>query len=191
MGEDWHRRIASLLSIPFDQGWDNQVMQLRALELIPLVDGSWVAAKEGNIFYSHVNNILLPKEMGLRLVSPANNASRRTLLDHLGVRSASVVDVRNRILQRYTRGYAPEAPRISLSVNFSVSLDHLRFLYLNHDSDSMSDSGIKDILRIYNHRDILAPLTMRDLYIQDDQPYGAQQLLGPDGARTVGVAFVR
>jgi hypothetical protein len=50
--------------------------------------------------------------------------------------------------------------------------------------------AIKKILRIYDHRDTLVPLISTDLYVQDDQPYGAQQLLGPDGAYAVGVAFL-
>jgi hypothetical protein len=114
--EDWHHRAASLLSVPFQERWKDQITQLRMLKLIPLVDGSWVAATEGNIFYSDVNDILLPGDLGLRLVSPAaaTNAARRTLFDHLGVQSADVANVRSLIFRKYARDPA--------SINFSMSL---------------------------------------------------------------------
>jgi len=59
--------------------WLDQITRVRALDLIPLNNGSWVRANDGEIFYSSVGDVPIPGDLGLRLLhpDPAKNAERR------------------------------------------------------------------------------------------------------------------
>jgi len=79
MDDDWHSKAVSLLSVPFEMEWLDQITRVRALDLIPLNNGSWVRANDGEIFYSSVGDVPIPGDLGLRLLhpDPAKNAERR------------------------------------------------------------------------------------------------------------------
>ena len=185
MDDDWHSRAASLLSVPFEMEWLDQITRVRALDLIPLNDGSWVRANDGEIFYSSVGDVPIPGNLGLRLLhpDPAKNAKRRGLFNHLGVRSADVQKIRSLVFRRYCEGNCED-------INLKTSSEHLKFLYLTHSSKHERESINNNLLLVYDHLGAMVRPSSSDIYIQDDQPYGAQSLLGLLGALTVGVSFI-
>lgn len=183
--DDWHSRAASLLSVPFEKEWPDMIRQVKALDLIPLNDGSWVRAIDGEIFYGSVGDVPIPGNLGLRLLhpDPAKNPKRQELFSHLGVRSADVQNIRSLVFRRYNRGNCGD-------INLNTSSEDLKFLYLTHSYKHEWESIINNPILIYDHLGAMVRLGSSDLYIQDDQPYGAQSLLGPVGALTVGVFFI-
>ncbi|RMZ79163.1 hypothetical protein DV738_g3554, partial [Chaetothyriales sp. CBS 135597] len=46
--EDWQSRAAEILTLPFTQGRQDRISELRALKLIPLQGGRWESARKGN-----------------------------------------------------------------------------------------------------------------------------------------------
>lgn len=185
MDDDWHSRAATLLSLPFKRDWHDQIARVRALDLIPRNDGLWVRAKDGAIFYNSVGDVPIPSDLGLRLLHPdaAKNAERRQLFNHLGVQSADVQNIRSLIFRRYHQGNCKD-------IYLKTSLEHLKFLYLTHSSKNEREGINKNLLLVYNHLGAMVRPSSSEIYIQDDQPYGAQSLLGPLGALKVGVSFI-
>src|SRR6266480_4751019 len=185
MDDDWHSRAASLLSVPFEMECLHQITRVRALDLIPLNDGSWVRANDGEIFYSSVCDVPIPGSLGLRLLhpDPAKNAERRELFNHLGVRSADVQNIRSLVFRRYYQGNCED-------INLKTSSEHLKFLYLTHSFKHKRESINNNPLLVYDHLGAMVRPSSSDIYIQDDQPYGAQSLLGLSGALKLGVSFI-
>lgn len=181
--DDWHSKAASLLSLPFRMKWHDQIQEIKELELIPLHNGLWVPAIIGDIYYPSVGSIPIPRDLGLRLLHPdaAKNAKRRELFNHLGVILANTRNIRSLVLGRYDRDDFRH-------INLDTSSGHLRFLYLTHNSRSEWEDNNR--IQIYNHLGVIALPSSFDLYIPDDHPYGAQGLLGFDGACALGISFV-
>src|SRR5207244_3490129 len=73
-------------------------------------------------------------------------------------------------------------------IDVNTSQQHLKFLYLTHDSRSEHTEILKPI--IHDHLGKRQTPLLCDLYIQDDHPYGAQSLLGVSGMRSVKASFV-
>ncbi len=181
--EDWQSRLARLLHYPFventtaniEMQWALRCMcrELMELDLLPLRDGTWTSAASGSIYHSRVQGTDLDIPPGLALnmkvVDPtaAANADRKQLFDALGVRNAPAADVRAAVLDRY-RNTHPTLPE---------SVSYLRFLYLTERlANHLYDGNEK--LRIYSHHEKLEDATQTDVFIRDDDdPYGAAQLL--------------
>jgi len=172
--EEWHSRAAKLLLLPFDKSWTQAMVELQAMDLLPLQDGRWVSAKNGHIYYAENGEIPIPRDLGLSLIDPnaARNIDRKTLFDRLGVQEASTTHVRNSIFERYKRNIKPG------KFDLSNSRHHLEYLYLTHNPQECSPSQFQN-LEVYCQTGILYMPHRNDIYIATNEPYGAQELLKP------------
>ena len=168
--DDWHTRASALLLLPWERDWKFPKGKLRDLELIPLNNGSWVRAVDDDIFYDKTGSTPIPKDLGLKIVSAraTKNAKRRALFNNLGVKLANTHMIRSRILDLHDRGGFG-------SIRFHHSLEHLKFLYLTHES--RSEGELKPDILVYDHLNFPRSPLKYDFYVRDDHPYGAESLL--------------
>lgn len=182
--DDWHTRAAIVLRKPWTRdGWETSKAKIRRLPIIPLEDGSWATAADGDVFYANIGNISIPKDLMLRTVAPGatKNAKRRALFDSMGVRSASTSMIRSRILSLYAQAEMGD-------ISFENSMEHLKFLYLTNQSRSEEEMGSE--LCVYDHLGRLRKLSDHDLYIQNDHPYGAERLMATGVMASFNAFFV-
>jgi len=165
--DDWHTRVAKLLLLPWERGWDDKQAELRGLALIPLQDGSWANAADGDLLYGTIGAIRIPAGLGFRLVPTAlaSNRTRRVLFDELGVRQADCNMVRARILSQQGRAYRSDSSR-----------EFLKFLYLTHETRS-DDEPLVSLCIIDRAHGPRLP-AQQDVYLRDNHSYGAESLLG-------------
>ncbi|KAF9876102.1 ino80 chromatin remodeling complex protein [Colletotrichum karsti] len=134
--KDWHERTARLLNSALAYSLllygrsRNEISELKAMDLIPLQDGSWVsAAPPANIYFSQVRGLNIPSTLGLRLVSrKVVSPQRLKLFKSLGVKTASISRVRKTIVNDYD----PDDDVMG-HLTTETSRDHLEFLYLTEN----------------------------------------------------------
>jgi hypothetical protein len=138
--EDWHTRAARLLLLPFK--WENErlLAQLRRMQMIPLVDGTWTSILDGDVFFPDTDGIQIPTDIELRIVDrkAINNGERKKLLTSLGVANASSQVIRQQILKRYLNS--------SGAADLETSIAHLRYLYNTHIQDEKIVSNSRSSL---------------------------------------------
>lgn len=170
-GEDWHSRAAKFLSTPFEKDWFDRQLDVQAMPLIPLKNGKWTTVKDGKVHYSDTNGILIPEDLGLRLLdsTAARNPDRKNLFDNLGVTFASSTDIRNLIFQRYNENHEMSSRKI----NLQDSIAHLRYLYCTHETGASKCPG----LCVYDHKSIPIRPSSYDVYLSTNEQYSAYELL--------------
>ncbi|KAI5865504.1 hypothetical protein GGS23DRAFT_559520 [Durotheca rogersii] len=164
--DDWHERAARCLSLSFRKGWTNRIAETKELKLIPLIDGSWVDSRHDVYFAVTSNCLKIPTDLGLSLVHPdaAKLADRKQLFRNLGVKYASVEDIRTRIFQRYKPG---------IEISIDTSRSHLEFLYRTCDSKSfLFFPG----MFLYNTLGVCLPTEGNVFYLVDNARYGLWEL---------------
>jgi hypothetical protein len=170
--DDWHTRTAKLLLRPFEEKWKSSTLDtIRGLACIPLQNGKWTAITEGPIFFPRTDGIPIPTDLGLRIVEEKSitNSTRKKLFVTLGVKTASVQEVRALILARYKKEKS--------SVGFETSLKDLYFLYWTHSPSTTANLRESTSLWVFNHRD--HPIhDEEDLYFQSGEEYGFSGLMG-------------
>jgi hypothetical protein len=78
--DDWHTRTAKLLLRPFEEKWSPKTMDMvRRLAIIPLQNDEWTAVTDGAIFFPHTDGMLIPGDLGLRIVdeNSVTNSTRK------------------------------------------------------------------------------------------------------------------
>jgi hypothetical protein len=172
--DDWHTKACNLLNIAWKHTWPNNIRSLKQLDIIPLQDGSWVSSDIGDIFYPKYGNIVVPKDLGMRLVDlvAARNDSRCAFFDNLGVHRIDVPvvsDIRERILRQQST--------FSLTIpSLESSVERMRFLFLTQQLYP-EEGGLSGKFMVYNHLGFAMYPSVTDLYISNDDPYGAELFL--------------
>ncbi len=174
--DHWHTRACNLLNSAWSRTSSHYIRSLKRLDIIPLQEGTWVSSDTGDIFYPEYGNVVVPKDLGMRLVDPmaTRNKSRRAFFDNLGVHRIDpqiVSNIRERILLQQT------AP--SMIASFESSVERMRFLFLTQNSSREEDLSHK--FMVYNHLGIAMYPSVADLYISNDDPYGAELFLRQKG----------
>ena len=171
----WHTRVADLVQKALATNALSVTQQIRGIDLIPLVTGSWVAANDRSTYFSEIAKSTIPRDLGLQLVSPGASftSSRRRLFGRLGVMHCTASNVLDLIRKRY----ASRQPCILRMHHHS----HIYFLYEN--SETLDRALKKDIL-LRTATSKLAPAVSsvkpRRFYFSEvGQPYSACELLGP------------
>ena len=168
----WHMRTAKLLLRPFEEDLKPVTPDvIRRLPCIPLQNGNWTAITEGAVFFPRIDGILIPTDLGLRIVdeNSTTNPTRNRLFVKLGVKPASIQDIRALILERYKKERS--------SINFETSLKDLHFLYSTYSSGATIKLRESTSLWIFNHRNQRIH-NEEDLYFQSDEEYSFQELMG-------------
>lgn len=173
LDDGWQTSAYTLLNRPWEQKLSHEIQEVKQLEIIPLQDGSWVSSNSGDIFHPTYNNIAVPKDLGMRLVDPAaiKNESRRAFFTNLGVQEIKmpiVSKIRERILRRLA------VPGTIASLESSI--ERTRFLFFTKHLHS-KEGGPSDKFAIYDHLGVEVYPSITDLYISNDDPYGAELFL--------------
>lgn len=178
--ESWHTRAAQLLHTPFEMKWINSMKALKTLELLPLEDGTWVSALRDPVYFAQVDGMDIPSDVQLRVVSKSvANAARMTLFKSLGAKTASMSLVRKEILRLYSPRDTPPSSR-DTPLSFESSKRHLEFLYLSEDSAGNDEPNYSS-LRIYRGCGQIHQPFDGYVYVVNDEPYGAWELLRKTG----------
>ncbi|KAI0850576.1 hypothetical protein F5Y00DRAFT_232702 [Daldinia vernicosa] len=152
---DWHARAARSISLSYERKWQDMMVRTKTLQLIPLVDGTWVSPTPVDVYFATTSNgHAIPADLGFHLIDPVATAipERRQLFLHLGAKYALVDNVRDKVFQRYhSTGVT--------GINYESSLAHLKFLYLTHNQNSTPDSSQKyENLWLWDDRGSIYPL---------------------------------
>lgn len=173
--DDWHTRVYELLNIAWEYRWSARIRDLKQLNIIPLQDGSWVFSDSGDIFYPKYGDVVVPSSLGMRLVdlTATRNEARCAFFDNLGVHRIDapiVLNIRERILRQPTRRF-----------NLQASVERMRFLFLTQHLHPEEEDDLSDKFKVYNHLDLAMHPNVADMYISNDDPYGAELFLRQKG----------
>ncbi|EHA18945.1 hypothetical protein ASPNIDRAFT_187731 [Aspergillus niger ATCC 1015] len=189
--EDWLSRAAMVLSKSFRQGLTRRIEEIKSMPLIPLITGQWVSIQKGAVYFSSINGIEIPSDLGIGLVAPGamRNPQRKELFEDLGVQEASVEFVRKLIKEKYSEYGKFAVP---------VLREHLVFLYL---TESLAFPSSEALLRhlfdgkglaFSDHKHRRRHPKVDTVYFPNEDPYGAKALLEPiqGGAPGLDVSFI-
>jgi hypothetical protein len=174
----WHTRTYELLNIAWENRWSEVIQSLKQLNIIPLQDSSWVSSDSWDIFYPRYGDVVVPRGLGMRLVDPTatRNEARCAFFDNLGVHRIDapiISNIRERILRQ------PTGP--PMIVNLQSSVERMRFLFLTQHLQPEEESDLSDKFMVYNHLDEAMYPNVADMYISNDDPYGAELFLWQKG----------
>ncbi|KAL4784029.1 hypothetical protein BJX76DRAFT_348158 [Aspergillus varians] len=130
---DWHSRVAEFLISAVWPPFSLTAKTIKSLQLIPLMGGGWghpLFIDRSPIYFTHMHGYPLPTDGMFELVEPRAemNPLRKQLFGLLGVREASVKDVRRKIMfQDKRRNHSLQSSR-----------SHLHLLYLTAHLDRLS-----------------------------------------------------
>lgn len=172
--DDWHTKAYEALNVAWAMEWSSSIQSLKQLDIIPLQDGSWISAASADVFYPGNGDVAVPKSLGMSLVDlkATRNEARCAFFDNLGIKriDASIIpDIRERILRQSTRS--------PLNINLPSSVERMNFLFLTHPLRHEGESNLSDKFPVYNHLNAVMLPNVTDLYISDNNPYGADLFL--------------
>lgn len=186
VSQDWHSRLATVLQLPFSKSWPERQTDLKSLKLIPLRGQNfWVSSAAELVYFLKVDEDIhglnhkvdIPDGLGFKVADPvaSRNQPRRKLFSLLGVRTATVDEVRSAIFSKYRGKTGAMTP------------EHLRFVYTTHAAASTTSNY--DQIRLLCDTGDVTTASESDLYINDeDDPYGASILLRTSSVRFEGRA---
>ena len=168
--DDWHTRTSQKLSAIAK----SNAPLVQSLKCIPLQDGTWISASEGPIYFPDHSGILVPIDLGLRLIrrEALTNKSRRALFSELGVKICSRKTINSQILRRYSTG----------AVDLQSSVSHLRWLYhFLPEGERVLDRRVPIIASdgVPTYRVFVTigkELRVDDLYFESDDEFGVKKL---------------
>lgn len=171
---DGQSRIARLLTFPFTKGWLNHQAEVKQLKMLQLQDRTWCAAEGKSVYFQTLEDadMTIPNGLGWNVLERGMEAlpDRKGLLTHMGVKHASLVEVRKAIANTPSKFVAGTSNATALS----LAAYHLRFLYL---TDHLSqDHAIYQNISIYNSGGVLRNPRSSKMYIWNTDPYGVASL---------------
>ncbi|KAK4077822.1 uncharacterized protein Triagg1_3516 [Trichoderma aggressivum f. europaeum] len=166
MDDDWHSRSANYLRNIILTSNAALRSKLRTMPLLPLQDGTWIAAENQYTFFSRAHGLEVPPDLGLSIINSeaTQNAHRRQLFSHLGTKEADISFLRQRIL---LRGFSKQL--------ISSSVTQLKYMFLT-DKHRQSSEDSKNI-RLVDSKWNLQNSFLTDIYMPDDEPFGPSKLL--------------
>jgi hypothetical protein len=162
----WHKRLAEILT-PLVQ--TQYITILQSLDLIPISDGTWIRAKEGQFFFNTAGDgWQVPQGLNLKIVDEvaAAEPTRSRLYTLLGAIQLDTSQLWSRIIQLHDG-----AVQMGLEITRSALVSQIGFLFV---------SGWKNM---QEHRfwfettaesRVLGPV----LYRESPQPYSASHFFG-------------
>ena len=169
MTEEWHSRVARLLS-----NFLNNNLGIRSLQMIPLRDGRWTSCEEGPVYLPATGDVKIPAPLDLRVLDSAaiQNPDRRTLFKQLGVSEATTAQVRQSINTAFGAGK---------SIANKIILKFLIYLYLTHQTNVHTREQYRNVwVRTKDKKAYYTHST--PVYLPGtDHPYSPESLLSVPG----------
>ena len=169
-GGDWLIRVIRKLLVISKSNFS----LVQDLKCIPLQDGSWVSAREGNIYFPEYEKVPVPTDIRLRLVhdEAMTKTTVKVFFSALGVTSVTPKSIISLIIDKYNTGVS----------ELQSSVAHLRWLYhFLPESDRSLDRRIplfaSDGVPTYRAFVTLGKeLRVDDLYFLTDGKFAVQEL---------------
>jgi hypothetical protein len=166
----WHSRAADLITLLMDRNPDIANMIKETLPLVPLSDGRWVKASTPDLHFPSRRGPSIPQDLALTIhPDAANNSSRRTMFEHLGV-----TEIRPSIvIERLWRFYLQRDP----APNPDDSNAHLAYLYWHHGQTGANDARFSRLWLYNSHSERVVCDGVQPIYMPFDDEYGPRELL--------------
>ncbi|KAJ7643247.1 hypothetical protein B0H17DRAFT_460041 [Mycena rosella] len=120
----WQESVSALLKRLNRQGYS---WPIKALRMVPLQDGSWVAPNSGDLFFSSAA-VDIPGDLGLRLLARLDlTSSRYSLFSDLGIREADPGVISEKILDFHRRSWPSTGDVLSHAHYLFFHRDQLRY----------------------------------------------------------------
>ncbi|KAF2170402.1 hypothetical protein M409DRAFT_35953 [Zasmidium cellare ATCC 36951] len=147
--------------------------QVRALSCLPLRGGVWVSPDSGSVYLPTVSGLQIPQGINLRILdsSAVSNSDRRALYEAFGAAEPPIAVVRKSVSKALQ-------PLLS-SINLDESRGQLHFLYMSQLREPRPTRSDHKGFRLLTEDDMKATPTDEDVYLRNNDPYGAQKLLDP------------
>jgi hypothetical protein len=181
--DDWYNRAAKLICVCMEDGTEREKEEVRSMKLIPLTTGEWTNVKQGQVFYSHSQGqIEIPDGLGFQLVksSAEANLERRALFNKLGVRTAPMKLIQDRIFSLTETNYY-----MAYESCLRLAVSNLQYLYL---SDKQGGNVLEPALfhqyPVYNNSLKILKAHRTVIYSKTDNEYGPFAVLGPKFRQT-------
>ncbi|KAI0440455.1 hypothetical protein F4803DRAFT_577623 [Xylaria telfairii] len=163
--EQWHTAAANLLVFLLRSGGADITRNIKEMELIPLVNGTWVKACDvaSSLSFASIDGVAIPEDLPLTLISPlaTQNTARAALFRELGAKELSIPDIRQHILDRYPI-LNPMLGETSLTED--ISIRHLKFLYLTHNQEKVDTADFRR-LAVFTEGLTLKRPALEDVYL--------------------------
>ncbi|KAI0965426.1 hypothetical protein F4678DRAFT_485348 [Xylaria arbuscula] len=148
--DQWHTVTAKLLSSLFEKGYEVESRRVRGLELIPLANGKWIKASTlmtNPLSFASTNGLEIPQDLPLTFISPSatKNIARANLFRRLGAKEPTISEIRKLIFDQYPSSNSSKLYLDKHAVSESISIQHLKFLFLSHREETMDAKGYEHI----------------------------------------------
>ncbi|KAK1624073.1 hypothetical protein BDP81DRAFT_502426 [Colletotrichum phormii] len=190
MTKHWHEKMAKKPLQAFTKQYTSHMEDIKEIDLIPLEDGTWVSTDSEPVYFPRFEDLEIPVDIGINLLSPAvKNSSRLRLFEFLRVKDATLKLVQQAIADLYEDDESLE------ELSLKASKQHLEFLYM---TDHLKGGTCVVDLPVFDYDGILQTWTTDELYLADDDICNLWEVFeetdpGPnpgDGAPGYGVSFL-
>lgn len=167
----WFERTCSALRSLANEWRSSYKGNIQALRLVPLEDGYCCAARESDIFFIDTSISVVPDDLSMRFVrrDPSLSYEHRRLLEDLGVKTATSMEICNRTLEHH-RWHTPDK---------TAAMSHAKFLfqYSTLSSCTLDVRCDDDVVRSGSKVYMDSPLTPYAVPLSEVlKPYGAHFL---------------
>lgn len=166
--EQWHTAAANLLIYLLRTAGTDVTRNIKEIELIPLVNGTWVKACDGaiSLSFASIDGVAIPEDLPIALISPpaTHNTARAALFRELGAKELSISDVRQHIFDRYPASEVLNPSFGGTDLTEDISIKHLKFLYLTYNQE-MADTQDFRRLAVFTEGSALKRPAFEDVYL--------------------------
>ncbi len=178
--DQWHTAAAKFLSFLLEKEWEECSRSVREMGLIPLVNGTWIKASSvvNPLSFASTNGVAIPQDLPLTFISPSatQNVARASLFRHLGAKEPSLSHIRKLIFDKYPACSRPNPSPDEIGLTKDISLEHLKFLYLTHDRNTLDTDSYARIAVFTEGSALRRPVSHDVYYFNNTYLYGTKTL---------------
>ncbi|KAI0971040.1 hypothetical protein F4678DRAFT_461586 [Xylaria arbuscula] len=166
--EKWHTAAANLLVFLLRSAGTDTARNIKEMELIPLVNGTWAKACDvgSSLSFASIDGIAIPEDLPLTLISPlaTQNTARAALFRELGAKELSISDIRQHIFDRYPASETLDPMVGETGLIEDISIKHLKFLYLTHNHEKVGTNNFRRLM-VFTEGSALKCPALEDVYL--------------------------
>lgn len=166
--EQWHTAAANLLVFLLRSAGADMTRNIKEMELIPLVNGTWVKACDvvSSLRFASIDGIAIPEDLPLTLISPlaTQNTARAALFRELGAKELSISDIRQHIFDRYPASEILNPILGETGLTEDISIKHLKFLYRTQNREKVDTKDFRR-LAVFTEESALKRPALEDVYL--------------------------